>query len=195
MMQPRPEIAVLTSNALTGIGLKTVLEKIIPTAEVCIYSDFDAFSQAGPERFFHFFVDARLFPAHAAFFRARRRKIILLTDSRSRPAHAGMHTLNVFTSEERLVRDILQMHCGAHGHIVTPAPEACRTVPLTDRETEVLTLVARGYINKQIADELGIGLTTVITHRRNLMEKLGVRSVAELILRAVTAGYVDAEQL
>ena len=93
------------------------------------------------------------------------------------------------------------MHHGAHPHDHGPLPEApaapVRTAaaPLTDRETEVLTLLARGLINKQIAEELHIGLTTVITHRRNIMEKLRVRSLAELILRAVAAGYVDAGRL
>ena len=45
------------------------------------------------------------------------------------------------------------------------------------------------------ADELGIALTTVITHRRNLMEKLRMRSVAELMLYALHAGYVEHETL
>ena len=47
-------------------------------------------------------------------------------------------------------------------------------------------------MNKQIADSLQIGLTTVISHRRNIMEKLGIRSVAGLAIYALTAGYVDA---
>ncbi|MBQ1979349.1 MAG: response regulator transcription factor, partial [Alistipes sp.] len=73
-----------------------------------------------------------------------------------------------------------------------PAP---RTAQLTEREAEVLRLIARGKINKEIADELGIALTTVITHRRNLMEKLHMRSVAELMLYALHQGYVEHERL
>ena len=68
-------------------------------------------------------------------------------------------------------------------------------VQLTGRETEVLALVARGYMNKEIADRLQIGLTTVISHRRNIMEKLGIRSVAGLAIYAMTAGYVAVDEL
>jgi len=66
---------------------------------------------------------------------------------------------------------------------------------LSARETEVLSLVARGLMNKEIADRLHIGTTTVISHRRNIMEKLGIKSVAGLTLYAATLGYVDADDL
>ena len=103
-----------------------------------------------------------------------------------------MRAIDVGTSEERLVHDLLQLHRTAHRLPATP--QAAATAPLTEREAEVLVLVARGFTNKQIARQLDIGLTTAITHRRNLAEKLGMRSVAELTLYALTAGYVDPEQ-
>ena len=59
----------------------------------------------------------------------------------------------------------------------------------------MLALVARGLINKQIADRLGIGLTTVISHRRNIAEKLGIRTVAGLAVYALRAGLVDADEM
>ena len=66
---------------------------------------------------------------------------------------------------------------------------------LTDRETEVLSLIAQGKINKEIADQLCIGLTTVITHRKNIQEKLGLKSVSALTIYAVTHGYVDINRI
>lgn len=194
-MRQAPEIAILTPNVLTGIGLKTILEKIIPGAEAVICTDFDTFEQTGEERFFHYFVASQIFLPHAAFFRERRHKTILLTDGRPRDVHAGMHTLDVCAGEERLVRDILLMHRSGHPDRSTAPRSAAPRPVLTDREVEVLQLLVRGRINKQIAEELGIGITTVITHRRNIMEKMGVRSVAELILSAVEAGYVDADRI
>ena len=185
-----PGIAVVASSVLTGLGLKSVLVKIIPTADVAIFTDFDAFVEADPERFVHYFVAAPLFRAHEAFFRERIRRTILLVDTRSAQTFAGMRAIDVGTSEERLVHDILQLHRTAHRLPATP--QAAATAPLTEREH--FGLIARGFTNKQIARQLDIGLTTAITHRRNLAEKLGMRSVAELTLYALTAGYVDPEQ-
>ena len=49
----------------------------------------------------------------------------------------------------------------------------------------------QGYINKEIADKLNISLSTVITHRRNIMEKLNAKSVSALTIYAVMQGFVD----
>ncbi len=198
-MPPCPEIAVLTPNILTGLGLKAILDRVIPAAEVELFADFERLAEAAPDRFVHYFVSAALYRRHADFFAPLRRRVILLTSGLAHEREAGLHALNVCDSEERLVRDLVAMHRGAHpgGHAAAPAltAEELRRAQLTERETEVLRAIARGRINKQIADELGIGLTTVITHRRNLMEKLGLRTVAELMLYAVRAGYVPAERM
>ncbi|MEO8133718.1 MAG: response regulator [Betaproteobacteria bacterium] len=58
--------------------------------------------------------------------------------------------------------------------------KSMRLAVLTPREREVFDRVVAGRLNKQIADELGIGLRTVKAHRAQLMEKLGVDSAAEL---------------
>lgn len=52
---------------------------------------------------------------------------------------------------------------------------------VTKRELEVLRLIAEGFSAKEIADKLFISQTTVITHKKNLKEKLGVRNTAELV--------------
>jgi DNA-binding NarL/FixJ family response regulator len=61
---------------------------------------------------------------------------------------------------------------------------------LTDREREVLILIARGLSTKEIASNLDIGGRTVETHRANLMRKLGVKSVALLTQVAIREGIV-----
>jgi DNA-binding NarL/FixJ family response regulator len=62
---------------------------------------------------------------------------------------------------------------------------------LTDREREVLRLVAAGHSTKEIAAQFGISARTVETHRANLMRKLGLRSVARLTQFAIREGLVD----
>jgi DNA-binding NarL/FixJ family response regulator len=56
---------------------------------------------------------------------------------------------------------------------------------LTDREKEVLQLLAEGRSNKEVAVQLNVGLSTVETHRANLMQKLSLHNTAEIVLYAV----------
>jgi two-component system response regulator NreC len=62
---------------------------------------------------------------------------------------------------------------------------------LTTREREILQLVAEGKSNKEVAAILNLSLYTIETHRGNLMEKLGLHTVPELILYAVRKGVIS----
>jgi two-component system, NarL family, response regulator LiaR len=73
------------------------------------------------------------------------------------------------------------------------APESPEA--LTERETEVLRLLAQGQSNKEIAHTLNIGEKTVKTHVSNVLGKLGVQSRTQAALYAVRIGLVPAEQL
>ena len=64
---------------------------------------------------------------------------------------------------------------------------------LTQREREVLKLIAEGYKNREIADDLCISIKTVIKHRSNLMEKLDLHNVADLTTFAIEKGLVNKE--
>jgi DNA-binding NarL/FixJ family response regulator len=61
---------------------------------------------------------------------------------------------------------------------------------LTAREREVLQLLAEGRSNKEVATELNLGLSTVETHRSNLMQKLNLHNTAEIVLYAVRKGLI-----
>lgn len=63
--------------------------------------------------------------------------------------------------------------------------------PLTSRETEVLRLIAQGYTNRQIAEELKVSIRTVETHRANITGKLGLTSRVELLRYATQHGLLD----
>ncbi|HET9467566.1 MAG TPA: LuxR C-terminal-related transcriptional regulator, partial [Vicinamibacterales bacterium] len=62
---------------------------------------------------------------------------------------------------------------------------------LTDREKEVLQLLAEGRTNKEVANILEVGVSTVETHRANLMQKLGLHNTAEIVLYAVRKSLVS----
>src|SRR5450432_1729747 len=65
--------------------------------------------------------------------------------------------------------------------------------PLSTREREVLQLIAEGKSSKEIGAILGIALPTVETHRRQLMEKLNLRTIAELTKYAIREGLTSSE--
>lgn len=80
--------------------------------------------------------------------------------------------------------------------LATPTGEGVRRAvekTLTPREREVLQLVAEGKSSKEIGAALTVALPTVETHRRQIMEKLGLRSIAELTKYAIRIGLTSAE--
>ena len=62
--------------------------------------------------------------------------------------------------------------------------------PLTERETEILQLIAQEYSNGEIAEKLFISIRTVDTHRRNLLEKLQVKNTAGMVKYAIEKGLI-----
>lgn len=74
-----------------------------------------------------------------------------------------------------------------------PRPAAAVPDPLTDRESEVLALLARGRSNRSIAQELSISDVTVRTHVSHILDKLGVSNRVEAALYALRSGLAGAE--
>ncbi len=71
-----------------------------------------------------------------------------------------------------------------------PDEDQTEEYSLTQREKDVLRLIATGLTNKEIADELNISVNTVITHRKNVTQKLGIRSASGLSLYALMNGLI-----
>lgn len=68
---------------------------------------------------------------------------------------------------------------------------SCDPVVLTQREIEVLVLISEGMTNVQIAGKLFLSNHTVNTHRKNIMQKLGVNNTASMVMYAVKSGFVS----
>ncbi|WP_430974037.1 LuxR C-terminal-related transcriptional regulator [Sunxiuqinia rutila] len=66
---------------------------------------------------------------------------------------------------------------------------------LTSREKEVIKLIALGLANKEIADKLFISIHTVISHRKNLTEKLGIKSISGLTVYAIMNNLLDIQDI
>jgi DNA-binding NarL/FixJ family response regulator len=73
--------------------------------------------------------------------------------------------------------------------------EDCSPTPLSPREVEIVRLIAKGLIAKEIADVLSLSTHTIYTHRKNIMKKLNINSSSELILYALNNGLVSQESI
>ncbi|MBX7093433.1 MAG: response regulator transcription factor [Flavobacteriales bacterium] len=67
----------------------------------------------------------------------------------------------------------------------------CAPVTITEREIEIITLIAEGYTNQQIAEKLFLSAHTVNTHRKNIMAKLGIANTAGIVMYAVKSHLVS----
>ena len=197
-MTDRPKIAIIDPNTLSVLGLKAILQNVMPIMTVDTFGSFVELTANDPENYFHYFVAMNVVLENKSFFSEHRRKTIVLTlslDSTSQLSE--FHSLCINVPEQQLIRSLLAMEQHAHGNgqHLPPMPKVLQQKILTDREIEVMSLIVQGYINKEIADKLNIGLATVITHRKNIMDKLGVKSVSALTIYAVMHGYVDINKI
>ena len=176
------------------MGLQTLLEEIIPMATIRVFHSFGELVDDTPDMYAHYFVSAQIYFEHTAFFLERRPRAIVLTGGDNLPQLTGVPTLNIYQDEKALAKSILRMHERGHGHHRGKHPQPIEHI-LSAREIEVLVLIIRGLINKEIADKLNISLTTVISHRKNITEKLGIKSVSGLTIYAVMNGYVEADSI
>ena len=194
----RPKVAIVDANTLAVLGLKQMLQTAMPIMTVDTFGSFAELEANHPEQFFHYFVAMNVVLEHKAFFLDQRKKTIVLTLSRETTSQLSeFHSLCINVPEEELVRSLLalEQHGHGHGQNLPQMPKALQRKILSDREIEVMSLIVQGYINKEIADKLNISLSTVITHRKNIMDKLGLRSVSALTIYAVTHNYVDINSL
>jgi DNA-binding NarL/FixJ family response regulator len=197
-MTGRPKIAIIDSNTLSLLGLKQLLLNVLPIMTIDTYGSFAELESNDPEQYFHYFVSMNIVISNRTFFSKRRRKTIVLTLSLNDTSQLSeFHSLCINQPEQQLVCSLLMLeqHAHAEGRNLPPMPRVLQQKILSDREIEVMALIVQGYINKEIADQLNISLSTVITHRKNIMDKLGMKSVSALTIYAVMHGYVDINKI
>ncbi|MBR0274532.1 MAG: response regulator transcription factor [Bacteroidaceae bacterium] len=202
-----PSIAIIDANVLEATGLKSILCDIVPKVTVSTFKSLLELQQAmqDGETFAHYFASPQVVLKHSTFFLEHARQTIVLT---AQPPTGKLlerfRCLSSSMTEHDLIKAVLSLHQMGHGghphapfhHGNIPEQEIIGpTIEISPREQEVLALVARGFLNKEIADRLCISLTTVISHRKNICEKLHLRSVSSLTIYAVTHGIIQIEDI
>ena len=127
-----------------------------------------------------FIADADAFASLPGFFIPKRNRLALLSNSTD--DNIGF-TLNRHCDEAAFLKQL--------GDIIeTSRHNRSDGNELSQREIDVLCLLAKGFTNKEIADRLFISINTVLTHRKNISAKLGIRSVSGLSVYAIMNGYI-----
>lgn len=197
-MMNRPKIAIIDPNTLSALGLKAILQNVMPIMTVDTFGSLSELQANDADSYYHYFTAMAVVLENMQFFNERKRKTIVLTLSLDTMSQlSDFHCLCINSPESELVRSllVLEQHAHGKGENLPPMPAVLNKKILSDREIEVMSLIVQGYINKEIADKLNIGLATVITHRKNIMDKLGMKSVSALTIYAVMHGYVDINKI
>ena len=181
-------IGIVEPRYVTAVGMRTLLEAMLPHTDMVLYGSFEQCRQdiertdGGRPYFVHLFVADSLLLLHADYFRSLPFTVFALCHQ-SENRQTLFPAIDVTAGEQSVYEQLLHLHAQGHAN-TTDNPI------LSTREIEVLKCVAKGMINKEIADSLCISLNTVLTHRQHITKKLGIQSVPALTLYAVLNGYI-----
>ena len=191
----RPEIAIISENTLSAMALRSLLSDMVPGIDVVSYNNIEDFG-ASDAKIAHCFVSANILFHNTEMFRPLVSRTIVITEGEASTfVQSGFRTIDATASEQDIVRQILRIHHaghpGGHQHSGEMAAEGTKAQSLLSaRERNVLALLVKGLINKEIADALNISLPTVVFHRNNIYDKLQTRSIARLTIYAVLNNIV-----
>lgn len=191
---PQMQMVIIMENSLSAMALRSILVDITPASvEVVSYGSLAEYlANMGEAQAAHYFVSASTIFHNSDYFRAvMRRTIVFVEGEASTFVQSGFRTVDITSSEQNIVRSLLQIHQAGHPHGNHPATKSERPQLLSARECDVLALVVKGHINKEIADILNISLATVVFHRNNISEKLQTRSIGRQTIYAVLNNIVS----
>ena len=190
------DIAIIEPNTLTALGLEDFLEEFMPDIVVRIFPSFEALIEDTPDMYAHYFVSAKIYFDHSNFFVKRSPKAIVLASGDADTF--GVPYLNMNLPQDKLVQAFIRLR--STGHVQKKHPQSRFDMPdsdptLTPREIDVLCLIAKGLTNKEIGAKLNIGLTTVISHRKNITDKLKIKSAPGLAIYAIMHGFIEVDSI
>jgi DNA-binding CsgD family transcriptional regulator len=194
-----PCFAIIDRNTLESTALKDILWELFNHVEICTYCNMEAFIRDSNRHFIHFFVSSDMLFANSEEFETLKHMTTVLTDGENPNLNqSGYMTLDITECEEDIMSRLMNLQqLGHYGKINTGMDDTADNIQkkLSEREKEVLRLIVKGMINKEIAKTLNVSTATVIFHRNNICDKLKTRSVGKLTIYAVLSGIVSIKEI
>jgi DNA-binding CsgD family transcriptional regulator len=193
-----PCFAIIDRNTLSYMALKHVLQDMFNNVEVFAYNSVDDFIRDSNRHFVHFFVSSDILFCNADEFETLNHQTsVLSTGSAPNIEKAGYRMLDISLPEEQILEQLKHLHNTGRYESRSTAYKEARDIlhRLSQREKDVLKLIVKGKLNKEVADELNISLATAIFHRNNICDKLQTRSVGKLTVMAVLSGLADINEI
>jgi len=187
-----PCFAIIESNTLVRISLGEILSDMYDQVEILPYGTISEFIKDSNRHFIHFFIGSEiLFNNIDEFELLKQQTTVLSIGATKHFEEAGYNVLDMSRNEHEIRSTLLNLQfIGSFGALHEIKHTKGSKNRLSDREREVLKLMIKGLINKEIAQELGISLPTVIFHRNNICEKLQTRSIGKMTIFAVLSGII-----
>jgi DNA-binding NarL/FixJ family response regulator len=182
-MRRTKTIAIILPDALRSAGLQSLLSEYFPPVEIICFTSLDDFSQSAADCHYYI-ISADDFALNTDFFLPRRSKTLIITHRHAEAT--ALNCLDAFAPQETIIEQLQQF-------FATEDQNPAQGKELSLREKDVLKLIAQGYANKEIADKLNISLNTVLTHRKNITARLGIKTVAGLTVYAIMNGLVSSD--
>ena len=182
MSQSEKTIVVIGLSTLEYLGLKEIVHQEWDGRIQFFHSMEFPFKEI--ETYSAFIISSDVFTLFPDVFMPRRQKTLIVCrgyDIKTKGNENGF--LNVFRDELDIKEEIKIL-------LKNIDDNKQERGELSTREIEVLRLVASGKLNKEIADSLFISVNTVITHRKNIASKLGIRSASALTTYALMNGII-----
>lgn len=192
-----PCIAIIDRNTLSGIALREILWETFGNVEIHLYTSMDRFIADSNRHFIHFFVNSDiLFRYIDEFVMLKNQTTVLHEGAGSRFVKEGFNVMDISLNEGELKNRLLKMQLVSRYEEQTGSRTSTKTgTELSPREQEVLVLMVKGLINKEIAERLDISMPTVIFHRNNICTKLQTRSIGKMTIYAVLSGLIDINDI
>ncbi|MGB0887593.1 MAG: LuxR C-terminal-related transcriptional regulator, partial [Vicingaceae bacterium] len=200
------DILIANNNQIAGEGLKTIIQSKMGNRVLGIANSIDHLTKQSSK----YFPDIVVIDYSSDVFGVqaikkikeiyRDCKILAITDKLPKATvynalKSGVDSYLLSDCEKPEIMDALtdtyagkQFYCGEVIDILADGDDAkkqgCSGISLSEREIEVIKLISDGFSNKEIAEKIFLSTHTVNTHRKNIMNKLGIKNTAGIVIYA-----------